>query len=267
MTTLLFINYIDRGNLATVGPLLIDSLKLIEHRVRRARSPRSTGPMRRRSCCRAGCAQRVDLYRLLTVGVLLWSLTTAATVLAAGFATLLALRLVLGLGESVVFPASSVLFAELVPETRRGAANGWMNTGPGSVRWSAPSPAPRSRRDWGWQATFLIFGVASLLWLWPWLRFAKAAPHVAPVERGRPPPYRELLGHRAAWGTFIGHFSNNYSFYFLITGCRRTWSRCAACRSRRWALVGGAGVLQHLCARLGRRRLVLGPAHRPGRRA
>jgi MFS family permease len=70
---------------------------------------------------------------------------------------------------------------------------------------------------WGWQASFLVFGSLSLLWLWPWARFAAAASASGPVARARPPPYREMLGRRAAWGAFLGHFSSNYSFYFLIS--------------------------------------------------
>ena len=246
MTALLFFNYIDRGNLATVGPLLIDGLKLTNTQfgVLLGAFFWTYAPAQ---LLQGWLSQRVDLYKLLTLGVLLWSLVTATTVLAGGFATLLGLRLILGLGESVVFPVSSVLFAELVPEARRGAANGWMNTG----LWIGPmvgtfAGAAIAARH-GWQATFLIFGAVSLLWLWPWLRFARQAPHVAPAERGRPPPYRELLSHRAAWGTFLGHFSNNYSFYFLIGWLPTYLVKVRGLSLEAMGLVGGL-VFYSICA-------------------
>ncbi|HEY1726239.1 MAG TPA: MFS transporter [Steroidobacteraceae bacterium] len=214
MTALLLVNYVDRGNLATVGPLLIDHLGLSNAQLGLLLSAFyfTYAPAQ---LLAGWLCERGNVYWLLAVGVAVWSLTTAATALATGFASLLLLRLVLGLGESVIFPGSSRLFAQQVPEQRRGAANGWMavglTIGPAIGTFAGSLIAAR----FGWQASFLVFGMLSLLWLWPWMRFASAA--AAPVSRPAPPPYREMLRRRAAWGAFLGHFSSNYSFYFLIS--------------------------------------------------
>ena len=128
MTALLFVNYVDRGNLATVGPLLVDQLGLSNAQLGLLLSAFyfTYAPAQ---LLTGWLCERTDVYRLLALAVAVWSLTTAATALTVGFTSLLLMRLLLGLGESVVFPASSRLFAQLVPETRRGAANGWMAIG------------------------------------------------------------------------------------------------------------------------------------------
>jgi MFS family permease len=216
MTALLFVNYVDRGNLATVGPLLVDQLGLSNAQLGLLLSAFyfTYAPAQ---LLAGWLCERTDVYRLLALAVAVWSLTTAATALTVGFTSLLLMRLLLGLGESVVFPASSRLFAQLVPETRRGSANGWMAIGlaigPALGTFAGALLAGR----FGWQASFLVFGLLSLTWLWPWSRFTRTVPHAPRSSFGRPPSYREMLGKRAAWGAFLGHFSSNYSFYFLIS--------------------------------------------------
>jgi Major Facilitator Superfamily len=51
----------------------------------------------------------------------------------------------------------------------------------------------------------------------PWLRLM---PRSVPDARANPtatPDIREILGHRSAWGCFVGQFSSNYLWYFLLT--------------------------------------------------
>ena len=195
--------------------------------------------MRPRSCSPGWLCERTDVYRLLALGVAVWSLTTVATGLAGGFISLLLLRLLLGLGESVIFPGSCRLFAQLVPEQRRGAANGWMAVGlaigPAIGTYAGSLIAGR----FGWQASFLVFGVLSLTWLWPWSRFVRSVPPAARASFGPPPPYREMLARRAAWGAFLGHFSSNYSFYFLISWLPTYLVKARGLSINQMGLVGG----------------------------
>lgn len=238
MTALLFVNYVDRGNLATVGPLLIDQLGLSNAQLGLLLSAFyfTYAPAQ---LLAGWLCERTDVYRLLALGVTVWSLTTAATGLTAGFISLLLMRLLLGLGESVVFPASSRLFAQLVPEQRRGAANGWMAVGlaigPAVGTFAGSLLAGR----FGWQASFLVFGLLSLTWLWPWSRFVRTVPLASLATFGRPPSYREMLGKRAAWGAFLGHFSSNYSFYFLISWLPTYLVKARGLSISQMGLVGG----------------------------
>ena len=238
MTSLLFVNYIDRGNIATVGPMLIDELHLTntELGLLFAAFYFTYAPAQLVS---GWLCERMDVYKLLALGVTAWSLATAATGLAVGFATLLTLRLALGLGESVIFPGSSKLFAQLVPEERRGAANGWMAVGLSLGPAVGTYVGGLIAGGFGWQASFVVFGLVSLVWLWPWLRFSRAAPHLSAAAVGRPPPYREMLGKRSAWGAYLGHFSSNYSFYFLINWLPTYLVKVRGLSTEQMGIVGG----------------------------
>jgi MFS family permease len=238
MTTLLFVNYIDRGNLATVGPMLIDQLHLSNTELGLLFTAFyfTYAPAQLVS---GWLCERMDVYTLLAIGVTAWSLATAATGLAVGFATLLTLRLALGLGESVIFPGSSKLFAQLVPEERRGAANGWMAVGLSLGPAVGTYVGGLIAGGFGWQASFVVFGLVSLAWLWPWMRFSREAPHLSAAAIGRPPPYREMLGKRSAWGAYRGHFSSNYSFYFLINWLPTYLVKVRGLSTEQMGVVGG----------------------------
>ena len=60
---------------------------------------------------------------MLAAGFFLWAAATFATGFAGGFATILVLRLILGLGESALFPAASKLLKEFAL-MRSGVAGG-----------------------------------------------------------------------------------------------------------------------------------------------
>ena len=70
----------------------------------------------------------------------------------------------------------------------------------------------------GWRPTFLFFGLASMLWLVPWIAVSRAAPAAHKVaSHGAAPSLLAIMARRDAWGAGLGHFANNYAFYFLIT--------------------------------------------------
>src|SRR5215469_16319699 len=105
-----FINYIDRGNLSIAAPLLKNELGI---------SPSQLGILLSSffwtyTACLFVCGwfvDRFDLTRVLGVGFLIWSLATAATGFVHGFAMLLSMRLILGMGESVAFPSYCKILA------------------------------------------------------------------------------------------------------------------------------------------------------------
>jgi MFS family permease len=217
MAASLFINYVDRGNLATAGPKVIDELQL---------SPSQFGALGSAffvtytlMMIPAGAlADRFGAKRMLGIGAAIWSIATLLTGFVGGFVSLFALRLLLGIGESGAFPCTSKLIATAVAREHIGIANGVTGFGylfgPAIGTFVGGMLTARL----GWRPVFVIFGALSLLWLLPWSRVVIAEPtikvHAPTVD---PPALREILAQRGLWGAAIGHFSGNYTFYFILT--------------------------------------------------
>lgn len=157
---------------------------------------------------------------VLFYGYLLWTLVTGLTGLVTSFTAIFLLRLLLGLGESVAYPCYSRIFAEM-PQQYRGRANAAIDAGTKMGPAAGVFVAGLILVHMGWRILFVIFGIGGLMWLLPW---GKVMPQVEQHE-STPPALDflearhsmvKILRHKAAWGTFIGHFCGNYFYYFLL---------------------------------------------------
>lgn len=213
----MFINYVDRGNVATAAPLMKDELHLTASQLGLMLSVFYWTYVPGQILA-GWLSEKINPYRAYALGLFVWSVATALTGLASGFALLIALRLLLGLGESAAFPCSSKLIAQHLPERRLGLANGLVATGLSLGPAFGTFAGGLTMAALGWRPLFVVFGLLSLLWLWPWLVTTRRLS----VEDDRPkvdraPPFRDILARREAWGAGLGHFCNNYAFYFVIS--------------------------------------------------
>jgi metallo-beta-lactamase class B len=212
----MFINYIDRGNLATAAPLMQDTLKLSSSEIGVLLAAFYYGYVAFMAPV-GWMAERYGAQRVLAAGALVWSIATISTGFATGFTTLLVLRVLLGIGESVAFPCMSKVLASTVEVSRLGVANGILSFG------YLAGPAVGTLLGgylmvaYGWQPVFIVFGCISLVWLWPWLRIVIAAPNGEIAAHEAPPSFRRILRQRALWGASLGHFAANYSYYFILS--------------------------------------------------
>jgi MFS family permease len=208
------INYIDRGNLSIAAPLLKDELGI---------SASQLGILLSAFFWTYtvllfvwGCfIDRLNVNRVLALGYFVWSVATAATGLVYGFAMLLAMRLLLGIGESVAFPCYSKILAQRLSEHRRGFANGAivaaMKCGPvvGTLGVGL------LMAKYGWRPVFIGIGLLSLVWLPAWL---KAMPRsVASANSGICPRIIDIFRQRSFWATAAGGFCLAYPLYFMVT--------------------------------------------------
>jgi MFS transporter, Spinster family, sphingosine-1-phosphate transporter len=70
-------------------------------------------------------ADRFSRWLLVGIGVILWSLASGATGLAASFAILLATRCLVGVGEAAYGPVAPTIIADLYPVEKRGSVLAW----------------------------------------------------------------------------------------------------------------------------------------------
>jgi MFS family permease len=219
MAAALLINYIDRGNLATVAPQIQHDLKLTSTQLGLLLGAffytyvLFMAPV-------GWLSERYGAKPVLAIGVAIWSAATLLTGFVGGFVSLFLLRLALGVGESVAFPATSKMLASKLDPAHTGLANGVLGFGYlfGPAIGTVLGGYLVVRYNWRW--TFFVFGGLSLLWLIPWLRTRVHEPVLAhrqddPVAADAP-TYPELLRQRGLWGASLGHFAANYNFYFIL---------------------------------------------------
>ena len=115
-----FLNYVDRGAIGIAAPLMKAELGLSEEAYGIAFSAFFWiyAPVQ---LFAGWLCDRFSVYRLMAVGILLWAGSTLLMGFAGGFASLLVLRIMLGVGESISFPGSSKIIARHVAaRTPRG---------------------------------------------------------------------------------------------------------------------------------------------------
>lgn len=232
-----FINYIDRGNLSVAAPFIKDELDI---------SATQLGVLLSSFFWTYASFQivfgflvdRFDVNWVLAAGFFLWSTATAGAGLVHGFAALLIMRTILGIGESAAYPCYSKILATRLPEERRGFANALIaaavSAGPAFGVFAGGILMSRL----GWRTFFIAFGLASLLWLAPWIQHMHRAESPArSLDRQTGLPVLRLLSRRPVWGTCAGLFCVNYVSYFLLT-----WLPFYLVRERQFSMDGMATV-------------------------
>jgi MFS family permease len=158
-----------------------------------------------------------DVEWLIAGGYLVWSLATATTGFVHGFLLLMAMRLVLGIGESVALPSIGKILARHLPEQHRGFANGLIAFAFRGGNAVGTLGAGLAMARYGWRPVFIAVGFASLLWLPAWARWK---PRGGTASTGGPAAihgFGKILRQRSFWGSCAGHFSSNYLLYFMVT--------------------------------------------------
>ena len=166
--------------------------------------------------------ERFSVIWVYGLAFLVWSGATALTGIVHGFrlagvtfssfVVLFVLRLLLGCGESVSYPATALMITELFPETLRGTANSLVDVG------SKVGPAlgimvgTTVLLATGWRPMFLVLGVVSLLWLLPWFAVTAKLPRKVRSVQLWSPTYLQLGRKRSFWGAAMGHVGGNYTW-------------------------------------------------------
>ncbi len=194
----ILINYIDRVNLSVAAPLLKDELRI---------SASQLGVLFAAFFWTYSTAQiisgwiidRYDVNWVLAAAFVLWSLATTATGLIHGFAMLIAVRILLGVAESVAFPSYSKIIALHVPQQHRGIANAVIMAGMSAGPAVGSYACGISMARYGWRPVFIVLGLVSLIWVAPWLRWMPKTPIVGQRDISREHLSAAVLLGRVDW--------------------------------------------------------------------
>ncbi len=168
---------------------------------------------------------RFGVRRAYSLGFIFWSLASGLTGLATGMGSLIGLRVALGPGQAVTFPASARAVANWFQQRERGTVTGIYLTG---VRFgtalinSIGGLYFLTHRNW--KLFFLVTGFIPLIWLLPWMKFLGKWETPVTGERatatGKNLAFFEsfkLLKYRSVFGVFLGFFAYDYVWFLFTT--------------------------------------------------
>jgi MFS family permease len=220
------INYLDRGNLSVALSHIQRDVHLNQDQL----GLLGTAFFLSYSIFQLVAGKLIDKFNVNWVyaaGYLLWSGATALIGITRdfdlfgwtlnSFVVLFGLRLVLGVGESVAYPSYSKIISGSFPEGLRGTANAAIDAG------SKIGPALGvligvELVNWlDWRGMFIAIGAVSLMWLVPWCFVAPRLKLRQEYSAIQAPSYAEIMSKRAFWGTVLGLFGANYTWYLLLT--------------------------------------------------
>ena len=214
----MFVNYADRGSLAVAAPLLSRELVL---------GPAAMGVLLSSffwtysliQPVSGAIAQTWPIRRVMAGALIAWSIATVLCGLATGFYALLALRMLVGVGESVIYPANARFVSEHARVDQRGFANGAISASMFMGPVAGTLIGGLVLASHGWRAVFIVLGMASLIWLVPWFATRLPADRDAIVGTSGAtlPGWRDIIGQPRFWGVAIGHLFYCYPSYLLLT--------------------------------------------------
>jgi MFS family permease len=181
-----------------------------------------------------GLVDRIGPRKLLTAGLVVWSLAQAAGGLVTGYAQFIISRIVLGVGEAPQFPSAARVVSDWYPLHARGKPTGVFNAA--SPLGTALAPPLLTLLmvylDWRWM--FILMGGAGLLVAAVWYGLYRDPPalhldaeeqsYLTPESATAPAPgkltfaeWRSLFRYTTTWGMIVGYFGSVYLNWVYLT--------------------------------------------------
>ena len=147
---------------------------------------------------------------VLAGGVLLWSLFTLDTPMAASsdsLSTLLLVRGIMGIGEGVAYPSIQNIVRQSVPDDVRTRSLSCIYSGHQMGTIFSYLSSPSLMALYGWQTVFWVFGSLGFVWLSAWLPLSRASRQnqqaryvvAQPSQSHESIPWRKILSSPSVW--------------------------------------------------------------------
>lgn len=232
------INYVDRQAIAVAAPVIVEQFALSNTEFGLITSgflfayaigQLFIGPV----------VDRFGTKRSFRFAVIAWSIAGILHAAGRGFWSFFSLRALLGITESMNFPAAVKAVAEWFPRSERSLAVGIVTMGPGLGALISPPLLGWLILSFGWQWAFIVPGVAGFAWLLIWqARFDSPETHpgISAAERKLIMDDREaemvdapdttaagggsllrFFAYREVWGLMLSRFVADGAFYFFVS--------------------------------------------------
>ncbi|MBV8535281.1 MAG: MFS transporter, partial [Alphaproteobacteria bacterium] len=168
--------YVDRVNISTAAPLIKSDLHLSNTELGLAFSAFAY-PYAIFQLIGGWLGDKYGPRRILGTSGLLVCAATALTGLVGGLASLFVARLALGFGEGASFPTATRAMASWTPEGSWGFAQGITHSFARLGNALTP-PLIAALIVWlSWRGSFVVLGIASLVWVAVWISYFRDEPH------------------------------------------------------------------------------------------
>lgn len=166
---------------------------------------------------------RFGVRKAYALGFLIWSIASSTTGLAGSLAGLLLLQMVMGVGQSVAFPASARAVANWFRNSERGTVTACYLSGVRLGQALIGFVGVYLLANYSWKFFFFLISAVPILWLLPWHKFLGEweGPRTVSVlpesaEKKRNVSLLEsfaLLKDRTVLGIFLGFFAFDYVWF------------------------------------------------------
>jgi MFS family permease len=166
---------------------------------------------------------RLDLRWFYAGMFALWCVSCGLMSFAGNLVMMVALRVLLGVGESIFLPGGNKIVSLLFPPIDRGLPTGLFDSG---TRIGLAMGTPLiawliMRFDWRWM--FILVGLGALVWLIPWFMVFPSPKQLVRNGSalgklpGSPGKRRGITLNRDLLGLCLGFFCFGYNWYLLVT--------------------------------------------------
>lgn len=171
--------YVDRVNIATLAPSMTADLGLTNTQFGLAVSAFSY-PYAFIQLFGGWVSDRLGARRMLLLSGAIVVAATMLTGLVGGLASLVAVRVALGLGEGFAFPTATRALATWMPRARWGFAQGVTHAASRAANALTPPLIVAILAVLSWRGTFMVLGLLSLVWVFLWFWVARDDPRQHP---------------------------------------------------------------------------------------
>jgi MFS family permease len=213
-----FITYVDRVNVSTAASAFGAELHLTHTQIGLVFSAFAY-PYLIFQIIGGWIGDRFGPRRTLAFCAIIWACGTVLTGLAGGFVSLVAARLVLGLGEGATFPTATRAMSNWMAPDRRGLAQGTTHAASRIGNAVAPPLIVWMMVSVSWRGAFLLSGIISFTWAFVWFWYfrdnPRDHPRITESERARLSAYSSAKERPATpWKRLFARMAPVTAVYF-----------------------------------------------------